>query len=104
MSKPPCVRCGDCCRRGGPCSIRDWCLHDVKPEAKQWTHRERQHFTGVCELLIENEDGKTSCRGLLMAQDKTVDWHEPTRRWLLDTVIGRGCEDAEAEESEAEED
>ena len=98
MSKH-CVRCGDCCRRGGPCDIRNWCLRAVKPKTKQWTSKQRQHFTGVCELLIENEDGKTACRGILMAQDETVDWHEPTRRWLLDVFIGRGCEDEPRETS-----
>ena len=43
-----CNHCGACCRRGGPCVLRE---EAGKPA----------DFEGRCELLIDRPDGTTRC-------------------------------------------
>jgi hypothetical protein len=80
-----CIRCGECCRQGGTCDIRKWTM-------RPYNTRSNADFEGVCDQLQYHSDGTTSCKGILMAFDPTVDWHEPTRKWLTTKFVGRGCD------------
>ncbi len=85
MSSLPCVRCGNCCRQGGICDIRVWTIrpYNTSTNAK---------FNGTCDLLIEGDDGTTSCKGIVMAFDKNVEWHEKTRQFVTQRLVGCGCD------------
>lgn len=50
MSDMSCNRCGECCRRGGECTLRRWC--PIPTPAK---------FEGRCEFLIDQPDGTATC-------------------------------------------
>ena len=83
--KKTCIRCGECCRRGGPCDIRKWVT-------KSYNLPEEQNFKGICDLLINNNDGTTTCKGIQSAFDKSLDWYEDTRIYLTTKVTQRGCD------------
>jgi len=84
--KITCTRCGICCQQGGPCDIRKWIV--IPYEA------DNANFVGTCSLLRWNEDGTTTCVGIEMAfdPDPKVEWEESARKWLTETLVGRGCE------------
>lgn len=48
----------------------------------------------VKKLIIENSNGTTSCSGIEMAFNppKELDWHEQTRKWIIEVFTKRGCE------------
>ena len=81
--KDPCKRCGECCKHGGPCDIRGWV---TMPR-----DRNNIHFEGTCDLLQQNDDDTTTCLGIKSAFDRSLGWHEPTRKWLTEKFIGSGC-------------
>ena len=78
----PCTRCGECCRKvdGNMCDLRAW-----------WTG-ERGEFTPPCDQLVEQDDGTTLCLVIADAFNPTRTWHEPTRQWIIEEFVGRGCE------------
>ncbi len=80
-----CVRCGDCCRKATRCDLRRWVTRDVAP------------FTSPCDQLLEYENGTTACKVIQAAIDNTLDWHEPTRRWIVEEFVGRGCQKSPTE-------
>jgi hypothetical protein len=79
---PPCTRCGDCCREAHACDLRGWIVKD----------RHAARFEGICDQLVENDDGTTSCKVIESAIANEPEWEEKTRLWIVNTFVGRGCE------------
>ena len=79
MDRKPCTSCGECCRRGGLCTLRRWGgLPDV--------------FRGTCELLTDSE-----CPAIadMLSETPVYPWPDDVKKKLLRTFIGVGCEAAE---------
>lgn len=70
------------------CDLRGWWYQLDFPD------KSAARFNGLCDQLIDNGDGTTSCRVIqdMFAEQPTREWYEPTRQWITKTFVGQGCD------------